>query len=109
MPSVPFTIPNIPGVFQEFGISPTRVDTLSERMQLRVLEYVLSAQPASSTIGWFWFSAVVRDIDMFWEPLMEMARWNSPSHFGDIINAITDVPPEDWPAIVTKLGSPSMG
>ena len=40
---------------------------------------------------------------------MERARWKSPLHFGDIINAITEVPPEDWPAMVTRLGSPSIG
>jgi hypothetical protein len=109
MPSVPFTIPNTPGSFQELGISPTSVEALSDRKQLRVLADVLSAQPASSTIGWFWVSAVARDIDIFCEPLMERARWKSPLHFGDIINAITEVPPEDWPAMVTRLGSPSIG
>jgi hypothetical protein len=109
MPSVPFTIPNTPGSFQELGISPTSVEALSERKQLRVLADVLLAQPASSTIGWFCVSAVSRDIEMFCEPLMERARWKSPLHFGDIINAITEVPPEDWPAMVTRLGSPSIG
>ncbi len=39
-------------------------------------------------------------------PLCAMARWNRPRAKGAASSALTDMAPADWPATVTRRGSP---
>jgi hypothetical protein len=120
-------------VLQAGGIKLARNDWLSARMHSRVddegevkeaeeeeeeeeeeedkgrreLEELLPLKhPVAFTIYAFSFSARASGVDMFHLPCSEIAPAKRPLAAGVIMRPRTTVPPDDFPAIVTRRGSP---